>query len=71
MKHLFKYRVTIKLNQSNEDFMDWLVKQHGPGGIRKTSCWNADTSTKSVEQDSIDIIFKEPQHATAFALKWA
>lgn len=70
-KHPFKHKVTIQLDESNKGFIDWLVKEHGAGGIHKASRWNTDSSVWEEDGDNMIVVFREPEHATAFALKWA
>lgn len=71
-KNPFNHAVTIQLQESNKHFIDWLVKEHGAGGMHKASRWNLKESNQWEEDgDSMVVVFREPQHATAFALKWA
>jgi len=72
-KHPFTHKVTIQLSESNKGFLDWLLKEHGPGGIHKVSRWNTDERVAAAWKEDGDpyvVAFREPQHATAFALKW-
>jgi hypothetical protein len=71
-KNPFNHAVTIQLQESNKHLLDWLVKEHGAGGIRKASRWTLKESNQREEdRDALVVAFREPQHATAFALKWA
>lgn len=70
-KNPFSYKVTIQLSEENKHFIDWLLEQWGPGGVRKNSHWNmAQNNSWNHDGDPFTIVFRYPEDATAFALKW-
>jgi hypothetical protein len=71
-KNPFSHKVTFLLTEKNKDFIDWLVKQWGPGGYRKNSHWTmTEPGRWEDDGDPMTIAFRYPKDATAFALKWA
>ena len=71
-KNPFNYKVTIRLSEENKHFIDWLLKQWGPGGYQKGSHWNINFNNSWQNNgDPMTVAFRSSEDATAFALKWA
>lgn len=70
-KNPFSHKIKFTLTEKNDDFLGWLVDQHGPGGVQADSKWDTKPHLTEIEYGSeVTVYFRNDQDAAVFALRW-